>query len=657
MLLSIIDWSSLNDFFETLEKAGIKVSPETVKIILICSIVISVSITIFLFIKKLYLFFYNRYKRKQKTNKWRKDLIEEKLTKDYRTYIDPEQNKLKSFWSRSDNKKKRIYIETRFQDKSSQDEEDPEENKKTKDSKSLMKYYLNDILVKKNTNTFLYCVLAGSGMGKTTFAVNLLKQYINKYKEDTIPYDIYLFNLSYNTIDDIRKSINIDDKKPSRILILDALDENKDANENYKQFNDELEKFIMEYSFKAVIITCRTQFFDNEKEEPAKTTIIGDDSSDGHKYLERYDKQYISVFNDKEIRKYIKEKFPCRLNFNNRIKRKKAKEIVEKSKSLMVRPLLLSYIDDLLDEKDADLSKITNIYKILIDKWLDREVQFWKTRDNSISFDELKGKLYSFSEDLAYEMYKNRGLCISVEEMDKFLVEKLFIDNYEYKRRSLVNRDASGNIKFAHKSFLEYFLAKQMFEGKIPVSFEGMDMAETFYHELCDMEMDRLIKEGAITCYNSKEYGACFVINKAIKFYNKTHNERFRESTIFISWEAVNDVLFSWLEPLEAIRLVFFNYQNNQHNIDVLNHFLSKPMNREKTSLYFWGDIIEVFRCFDDNNFSQCKLRIINKTEINTITPKVIKQTLNSLLSKDYHKYQNWIIIDNKIYRLERKAQ
>ena len=520
---------------------------------------------------------------------------------------------------------------------------------KTKDSKSLMKYYLNDILVKNNTNTFLYCVLAGSGMGKTTFAVNLLKQYINKYKEDTIPYDIYLFNLYYNTIKEIRDFIKNDIQKKSndiknptkqRILILDALDENTEATENYKQFNDELEQFIKDYRFKAVIITCRTQFFDNEMEEPAETTIIGDDSSDGHKYLERYDKQYISVFNDKEIRKYIKEKFPCWLNFNNIRKRNKAKEIVEKCTSLMVRPLLLSYIDDLLDEKDADLSKITNIYKILIDKWLDREVQFWKTRDNSISSDELKSKLYSFSEGLAVEIYKNREHRVSVKEMDKFMVEKLFTDNYEYKGRSLVNRDALGNIKFAHKSFLEYFLAKQLFEVKIYLpSFEGMDMAKTFFQELRDIETDRLLKEGTITCYHSKRYGPCLIINKAIKHIIYPNN-LFNYTTICISWENVKDSLFSLINTSYAKLVVIFNFKDNNQNIKILKNSIPTSVNGNNISIFILSDIISE-ELHDLCDISFLDIEVINKEEINRLTPEDIEQTLHYLSS--VHEFKNTI--------------
>ncbi|MBO5996327.1 MAG: hypothetical protein J6P77_03715 [Acetobacter sp.] len=590
------------------------------------------------------------FNRIRKTNKWRRELIEERLGTEFRLYSKQKLNFLKRIWLRLKKMSNfEIYIETRFQKEPPHEKQDPEENNYTEPSESLMKFYLEKVLVKDNTSPFLYCVLGGSGMGKTTFAINLFKKYINKYTENTKPFDIYIYNLGNNSVFDKIKDIKREER-PKSILILDALDENTNAVHDYDCFIKQLEDLIQE--FRIVIITCRTQFFDEEKKEPNKSSLS---YYNGNRTFEHYNTHYISVFNGKDIKKYLKKKYLFQFN-----KRKKAASIVSKCKSLMVRPLLLSRIDDLLQEKEEKLSTVTHIYETLIEKWIDREVEFWETKNkNQSNTKNLKMELYRFSEQLAKEIYerkdKNGGLFIPKDDLASIITDNNYT-NYDFKGRSLVNRDRLGNIKFSHKSFLEYFLAKQMFEEKIPVSFEGMDMAKTFYHELCDMEMERLIKEGVITCYNPKGNGACFVINKAIKFYNKTHNERFSESTIFISWEAVNDVLFSWLEPLEAIRLVFFNYQNNQHNIDVLDNFLSKPMNREKTSLYFWGDIIEVFRGFDDKNFSQCKLRIINKTEINSITPEVIKLTLNSLLSNNKREYNNWIIIDNKIYRLVKRT-
>lgn len=578
MLLSIIEW--FNNFFEITHDKILEflrswgVPPEKEQIYVICLIVLIVIIIVFSIIFRLLPFFNKWFNRKRKINKWRRDLIEKRLGVHYPSYLV------------KDNRN--IYIETRAQNIPPDDNEDPEDSILKVFSENLMNKYLKDILVKDNTGKNLYYVIAGSGMGKTTFAVNLLKQYINKYTDETKPYDIYLFNLGNNeTFNEVVKI----DKETQRksILILDALDENTEAVKNYEEFNHELEELIKD--FRIVIITCRTQFFDDKDSEPKVSSLDYRDSKDGAINNKNCINHYISVFNDEEIEKYIKQKY------YNRRKRKKAKEIIEKCKSLMLRPLLLSYIDDLIDEKDTDLSKTINIYNILIDKWLDREVKFWKNRKNkNVISDNLKDELYRFSNDLAVEIYnnqnKNGGLFLSKAEVDKFVKDHNYLD-YNYRGRSLVNRYASGNIKFAHKSFLEYFLAKQMFESKIHISFMGMDMAESFYKELCDIEMECLVKEGSISYYLSDKYGKCIIIREAIEFYSIPSNENlFGDSIIFLSCDAITDTLYSWFKALKDIQLVIFNYHFTNNNLDNLNKLLLESMNWSKKSLYIISDNI-----------------------------------------------------------------
>ena len=628
MLLSIIEWfSDLIDItpdkiIEFLRSWGVPVTPETETFYVIGFIVIVIAIVFIipLIIKNLI----KRFIRRRKTNKWRRDLIEKRLRVHYGDYTKKEEN-INLF----EKGKKNLYIETKAQNIAPDDNDDPVESIRKNFSENLMQKYLNAILIKNNTGIDLYCVIGGSGMGKTTFVINLLKQYINKYNEDSIPYDIYLFSLGFN--DTFIEIENIDKEiQRKSILILDALDENTEAVENYEKFIDKLEQLIKD--FRIVIITCRTQFFDDKDKEPKESSLDYNDSKHGEILKKEYTRHYISVFNNEEIDKYIK------LKFLSRKKRKKAKEIVEKCKPLMVRPMLLSYIDDLLDEKEADLSKIINIYKILIDKWLVREVHFWKNRkNNDIKFDELKGELYRFSKDLAIEIFynqdKNGGLFLFKEEMTEFINNHGSLD-YNYKGRSLVNRYANGDIKFAHKSFLEYFLAKQMFEGKISISFTGMDMAETFYQELCTIEMNRLFKEGNIIRYDSKKYGDCLIFHKTIKFFNITHETRFSCSNIFLSWETINDSLFSWLEPQWTTRLVIYNYQNNNENLILLRNKLLKLMNRERTSLFVLCDnISKELQDFDDNSFRE--FEVLNKEVIDRMTPEVIEQTLRYLSDLD----------------------
>ena len=71
--------------------------------------------------------------------------------------------------------------------------------------------------------------------------------------------------------------------------------------------------------------------------------------------------------------------------------------------------------------------------------------------------------------------------------------------DYSFDSRSLVNRNSSGDIKFAHKSFLEFFLAKEKWEHPdFSIDFEGMDMALLFFYEMFQKEVDKNIEAGNI---------------------------------------------------------------------------------------------------------------------------------------------------------------
>ena len=451
-----------------LQEWGVNVTSDEVKI----------GIPVLLFFAFIIIYLVKWINKRRKINKWRISQIRNKLGRELVVYNEEKKTwfkRVKDIFRGSNN----IYIETRFQSNPPHDKEDPEENIYSEPSQNLMDFYLKKVLIPNNKAPFIYCILAGSGMGKTTFAINLLKRYINRYTEETKPYDIFLFSLSHDDVFQRIQEIK-PDKRPSSILILDAVDENNLAVKDYSSFKNELEKSIKDFAI--IIVTCRTQFFLNEESEPDKSNLTYY-SKDGSRTFEKYYKHYLSVFDNDDIKCYLKKKYPLKK------KRRKAEEIVSMCKSLMVRPLLLSYIDDLLQESNKRILNVLDIYEVLIEKWLEREVKFWETHSNSnADLSQLKETLYDFSKKLAVKIYQekdiNGGLFIPEQELKRFMESNNFTMEYSYKGRSLVNRDSKGNIKFAHKSFLEYFLAVQMYQDGDYHTLEGMDFMTTLYTQL-----------------------------------------------------------------------------------------------------------------------------------------------------------------------------
>lgn len=353
----------------------------------------------------------------------------------------------------------KYYIETRGQNIDPCENDEINEAEEYSITEKLIPFFINKVFENKIENKY-YIILGDSGMGKTTFMIHLFKKYskklISQYKIEIIP-------LFYMACMDMIDKIS---GKWSTILLLDGLDENKLAAKDYNQFINELLKHTED--FPKVIITCRTQFFPNVSSEPYETGRILLSTSKRKSY---FYKMYMSPFNNKEIERYISKKYPY---FWRRTKRKKARKIIDKCPHLMVRPMLLSYIDKLIDT-DLDYEYIYQIYEHLVESWIDREII-----DNK--------KLMKFTNRTALAMYKKGTIYISSDEISEICnLYDINISLLEAKSKSLLNRNGNGDYKFAHKSIYEFILAKIAFENsgfRLAFNFSTLDMAQVFFNEM-----------------------------------------------------------------------------------------------------------------------------------------------------------------------------
>lgn len=335
----------------------------------------------------------------------------------------------------------------------------------------LTSYFVKQVF--ENSNEQYYIVLADSGMGKTTFLLHLFFQYYKKIRKK---YNIVLVSLAFESSTEIIRKI---ENKSKTILLLDGFDEDTHAINDYiNRMNvicDETELFYK------IIITCRTQFFPDRDSEPKYTGKIK--FGIGNKSVE-FIKYYISPFNEKEVNLYLKKKY------NYLFERKKierSQKIISNCPYLMVRPMLLSYIDDLLLDKTVKYEYTYEIYKELVLKWIQRE-----TVKNEL--------LYEFSEKVAEYMFLKRSVYIESDKIQELCKKyNIAIRSFEARSRSLLNRNADGMYKFAHKSILEYFLAKKSFQDfefrkNITLcNFNGYDMAKTFLQEMSIVYLKKVL--------------------------------------------------------------------------------------------------------------------------------------------------------------------
>jgi len=383
-----------------------------------------------------------------------------------------------------------LFIPTRFQNQSPTREDEPAFTHKFVVNRPLIPFFLKTAFNEKKESDKYYLLLADSGMGKTTFMINLYLTY-NSFFNFNRKNKMRLYPLGDSRILDMIRTIEVSEAR-NTILLLDAFDEDKNLlppeipdglteDERFRKRLDEILEVVRD--FKEVIITSRTQYFPGQEEQPYELTIPRFDERGFHKLA----KLYVTPFNEKEIKRYLYRKFG-RFRFWNREKRKNAFRIIKKVPKLMVRPMLLNYID-LLATNRREYKDTYAIYEELVARWIDREAI--KRKHKEVDREQFKIHLEIYSQQVALRIYEQRQkhdmLCLDKQTAVALATDlHLNLKDYEVTGQSLLTRDANLNWKFAHKSILEYFIANEVFKNELfrkTVDFTGMDLAWQFISE------------------------------------------------------------------------------------------------------------------------------------------------------------------------------
>jgi hypothetical protein len=410
------------------------------------------------------------------------------LFKRYKCMLEAMEDIKPQFDHLSTKKAKQFYIQTQYQNASPSRQDEPGFTHKFIARAKLIPFFTRIAFSEKQDSERFYMILADSGMGKTTFMINLYIVY-HSFFSYSRKYTMKLFRFSNpDTINQV-KSIKTEDAK-KMILLLDALDEDPgiistDPNiSDVTAFQNRIDEIIeITKNFREVLITCRSQYFPGQEEDPYELKIKRPDE----KGFYTLNKLYISPFNEKEVKQYLNKKFGI-IPFINQKKKKRALEIVSKAKYLLMRPMLLSYIDYLLESEFTKVTTCT-LYDNLVNKWLQREAE--KRKGIAVRETFIKG-LRSLSLKTAVAIYTNwrkEGRMYVTKEEALQIAEQFDIQlkPEEITGQSLLTCDGVGNWKFAHKSILEFFLAHEACQRPIflkDMNFKGMDMAKKIYEEL-----------------------------------------------------------------------------------------------------------------------------------------------------------------------------
>jgi WD40 repeat protein len=230
--------------------------------------------------------------------------------------------------------------------------------------------------------------------------------------------------------------------------LLDALDEDSAAIEN---FADRLSEIVeLAGKFRAIIVTCRTQFLTDVTCIPTEIDLAetsGPMALSGcpNRTVRRL---YLSPFSELQVKKYLNARFSY---WHHPLLRVRAGRAAQRFRDLMSRPLLLTFIQDLASSSEEPKYSF-QAYRLIVEGWLGREK---RKHGSTIQLEDL----LRFSEDFAVCLFatgRDRVLTAELQSIAKrFHVGPVL---REVRERSLLHNDAEGNWKFVHRSIMEYFL-------------------------------------------------------------------------------------------------------------------------------------------------------------------------------------------------------
>ncbi|MFO0970705.1 MAG: NACHT domain-containing protein, partial [Gemmataceae bacterium] len=318
-------------------------------------------------------------------------------------------------------------------------------------------------------------VLGDFGTGKTWFCrrlayraaqaggrvpiVVLLRDYSKAYDMEQVLTDAlenrYGVNLEagFKTLEQLNAE--------GRLLILfDGFDEMERRVSDYRTAVDNFWEIAKLVCPKAkIVLTCRTSFFRHRAEE--EQILARESAAAAADLIDLKDRQefevvHLAEFDDAQIQEAVRRRAPA--NWQDLFRRVQALPDIE---DLSHRPVLLAMITETLPglSKAEDLNLAT-LYEKYTSDLLARRVS------ESITADDRR----YFVEELAWEMQTRQQLTVPFSEFPERVARRFQLKNAEeaafferdMRTQSYLIRDDTGNYRFAHKSMMEFFVARRL---------------------------------------------------------------------------------------------------------------------------------------------------------------------------------------------------
>ena len=350
---------------------------------------------------------------------------------------------------------------------------------------------------KADDDGLTFCALLGDlGTGKTTTSILLTRKLLNLRKfDERVPLPLYfdLRNLSPKTLTDFGlrtvlarllsvstvSPVEVDDlldtiRSENILVIFDGLDEvlvHLSPGDGQRLTRSLLEILTLTNTDKGksapqtrLLLSCRTQYFRNVKEEFAFFDGQGRERVRGEDYIVFT----LLPFDEDQIREYLARNIPG--SDSDRLF--EMIRSVHDLRALAAQPVMLDMIREVLPSVESDLSRGGRIRSVDL---YERFVGQWLTRDDGKHSLIPEHKILLMAH-LAWQVWRSGSRTWSARWMEKWMLQ--FLDLHQemeldYERRmpdqwkqdlrtaTFLSR-RGDDFSFTHSSLLEFFLAKRL---------------------------------------------------------------------------------------------------------------------------------------------------------------------------------------------------
>lgn len=297
------------------------------------------------------------------------------------------------------------------------------------------------------------------------------------------------------------------------LLIFDGFDEMERRVSDYRTTVDnfwELAKVVCPTS--KVLLTCRMAYFRHRGEEEetltprrGRVSVAAGDQVIDLRGRAQFEVLHLLDFTEEDIRLALQKRLPVGWEPVYQ----KIREL-SNLRDLAGRPVLLDMIVKTLPQiQDAGQINQATLYETYVDALLKRR---WSEDTDYIP---PQGRLF-FVQELAWEMYTSQRLIIPFSEFPERVTkhfglkddpERAAFFERDVRTQSYLVRDDAGNYHFAHKSFMEYFVARRIAQelGALPpLSKDNLSKQEELGWSRMDV-VSQTIEEALGTCLLTTE--------------------------------------------------------------------------------------------------------------------------------------------------------